>query len=74
MLTINRHSQRSERRLVGTWVVQIQLHNCETGATVGGPFISLLTFDRGAMTETTSNASFYPAVRGPHTGCGKKQE
>jgi hypothetical protein len=59
--------------LVGTWVVQVQLHNCETGATVGGPFISLLTFDRGGtMTETTSNANFYPAVRGPAHGVWKE--
>ena len=59
--------------LAGTWVVQIQLHVCATGANVGGPFLSLLTFDRGGtMTETTSNSTFYPAVRGPGHGMWKE--
>ena len=60
-------------KLVGTWLVQIQLHKCATGADIGGPFISLLTFDRGGtMTEMTSNPNFYPAVRGPAHGVWKE--
>jgi len=55
--------------LQGTWMVTVTLHNCATGAQVGAPFQSLLTFARGGtMTETTSNPMFFPAVRGPGHG------
>ncbi len=55
--------------LVGTWLFQITLESCATKAPVGEPFYSLLTFDAGgAMTETTSNAMFYPDERGPAHG------
>lgn len=55
--------------LQGTWVVTVGLYNCETGAQVGGPFKSLLTFSQGGtMTETTSNPMFFPTVRGPGHG------
>jgi hypothetical protein len=55
--------------LGGTWQFQISLENCETKATVGAPFYSLLTFNgNGTMTETTSNPMFYPAERGPGHG------
>ncbi|PTR33974.1 hypothetical protein C8J98_102161 [Luteibacter sp. OK325] len=55
--------------LAGTWQFQITLHNCQSGAPVGAPFQSLLTFaDGGTMTETTANSMFYPAERGPGHG------
>lgn len=58
-----------ERGLEGTWVVEVSLHNCQTGVAVGAPFLSYLTFARGGtMTETTSNSMFYPADRGPGHG------
>jgi hypothetical protein len=57
------------RGLEGTWSVQVTQHDCSTGAPLGVPFLSLLTFARGGtMTETTSNPLFYPAVRGPGHG------
>ncbi|MGH8121510.1 MAG: hypothetical protein ACREPT_01930 [Rudaea sp.] len=57
------------RDLQGTWQVQVVQVNCLTGATVGLPFSSLLTFARGGtMTETTDNSMFYPAVREPGLG------
>lgn len=57
------------RDLEGTWQVQVVQVNCQTGATVGLPFSSLLTFARGGtMTETTDNPMFYPAVREPGLG------
>jgi hypothetical protein len=55
--------------LSGTWQFQITLLNCTSGALMGPPFNSLLTFvDGGTMTETTANAMFFPAVRGPGHG------
>jgi len=55
--------------LAGTWQVQINLRNCTSGAPVGAPFYSLLTFaDGGTVTETTANSMFFPAIRGPGHG------
>lgn len=55
--------------LVGTWQVSVTLHNCQTQAPVGAPFNSLLTFaEGGTMTESTANAMFFPAIRGPGQG------
>jgi hypothetical protein len=57
------------RRLEGSWTVQITLQNCQTGAAMGNPFFSLLTFARGGTAvETTANPMFFPAVRGPGHG------
>jgi hypothetical protein len=57
------------RGLEGTWSVKVTQHDCSTGAPLGVPFLSLLTFARGGtMTETTSNPMFSPAVRGPGHG------
>lgn len=56
-------------RIVGTWRVTVTTHNCATGTPVGMPFQSLLTFaPGGVMTETTANAMFFPADRGPGHG------
>ena len=53
--------------LEGTWRVEVTLRDCNTGAALGSPFRSLLSFARGGtMTETT--ARFSPAVRGPGHG------
>lgn len=53
--------------LVGTWRVEVTLRDCNTGAALGSPFRSLLSFARGGtMTETT--ARFTPALRGPGHG------
>jgi hypothetical protein len=55
--------------LIGTWQVQVALHNCQSGVPIGAPFYSLLTFaDGGTMTESTANAMFFPAIRGPGHG------
>lgn len=58
------------KRLEGTWIVQVTQHDCQSGATLGAPFLSLLTFARGGtMTETTSNPMLAPPiVRGPGHG------
>jgi hypothetical protein len=55
--------------LTGTWQVQVTLRNCQSGAPIGAPFYSLLTFaDGGTLTESTANPLFYPAIRGPGQG------
>lgn len=57
-----------EHELEGTWQVTVQLNNC-SGATMGGPFSSLLTFAQGGtMIEDTTNPSFAAGQRG--TGHG----
>jgi hypothetical protein len=57
------------RTLEGSWTVQVTQLNCETGAPLGNPFFSLLTFAKGGtLVETTSNPMFFPAVRGPGHG------
>ncbi len=57
------------RTLVGSWTVQVTQVNCESGETLGSPFLSMLTFgDGGVMLETTSNPMFFPAERGPGHG------
>jgi hypothetical protein len=54
--------------LVGTWSVTVQLNNC-SGAALGAPFASLLTFAEGeTMIEDTMNPSFAVGQRG--TGHG----
>jgi hypothetical protein len=66
----NAHPEQSAASgLQGTWLVTVTQHNCATGAQIGAPFQSLLTFARGGtMTETTSNPMFFPAERGPGHG------
>ena len=55
--------------LTGTWQVIVTLHDCKTGAAIGPPFSSLLTFaDGGTLTESTANPLFFPAIRGPGQG------
>jgi hypothetical protein len=57
------------KRLEGSWKVQIVVTDCNLGTALTPPFLSLLTFGRGGtLVETTSNPSFYPAVRGPGHG------
>jgi hypothetical protein len=57
------------RVLEGSWTVQVTQRDCNSGAALGTPFLSLLTFGRGGtLLETTENPMFYPAVRGPGHG------
>jgi hypothetical protein len=57
------------RQLEGSWTVQVTQRDCKTGAALGNPFESFLTFARGGtLLETTANPMFFPAVRGPGHG------
>ncbi|MEP6939843.1 MAG: hypothetical protein ABI846_08765 [Rudaea sp.] len=61
--------QADSNGLEGTWQTQVALHDCQSGAAIGVPFYSLLTFaDGGTLVETTANALFFPAIRGPGHG------
>jgi hypothetical protein len=62
-------------RIVGTWMFHVQLQDCGTGANLGQPFLSLLTFDHsGTVVETTANGMFYPAVRSAGHGIWGDEE
>ena len=60
-------SARHDRRLEGTWRVEVTLRNCMTGEPVQAPFPALASFARGG-TVTTADGGLSPAVRG--TGLG----
>ena len=63
----------TDRGLEGTWRVEVTLRDCNTGAALGSPFRSLLSFARGGtMIETTTR--FSPAVRGPGYGIWQQTE
>ena len=55
--------------LVGTWQVQVTQVDCSSGAQLGPPFTSLLTFaSGGTMAEDTENAAFGKGQRGGGQG------
>jgi hypothetical protein len=57
-----------EGRLQGTWRVQVNPRNCQTGAPLA-PFSVLLSFARGGtLTEVTSAQAFLPGQRTPGLG------
>jgi hypothetical protein len=48
----------------GVWLVQVTLRNCDTGAPMGPPFTSLLTFAHGGtVVETPGSLAFAPGQR-----------
>jgi hypothetical protein len=56
-------------QLVGTWQVQVTQVDCSSGAQLGPPFTSLLTFAAGGtMAEDTSNPVFGKGQRGGGQG------
>ena len=68
-----RQGEDAHSALEGTWRVTVMLNRCDTGAPIGGPFHSLLTFaPGGTMTGTTSNPAFQPGQRSPDYGVWKR--
>jgi hypothetical protein len=54
----------SNNGLVGTWMVQVTLRNCSTGAALGPAIHSLVTFHRGGtITESPGTTTFAPGQR-----------
>lgn len=55
--------------IVGTWLVQVTLRNCQTGAPLGPAFNSMVTFNGdGTLTEATAGTTFAPGQRTPAHG------
>lgn len=55
--------------LVGAWTVQVTLRNCATGAPLGPPFNSLVTFHGDeTIGESASSLAFAPGQRSPGHG------
>ena len=68
-LSAQGQSAESPNGLAGTWHVQVTLRNCATGVSIGQPFQSILSFQRGGtMSGTTSNPAFQPGQRTPDFG------
>ena len=58
-----------EGELHGVWTVTVTLVNCQTGATMGAPFSSLLTFaSGGTMADATVTPAFGVGQRGDGQG------
>lgn len=54
----------SDPKLVGTWVVQVTLRDCTSGAPLRPAFNSLVTFNRGGtIAESTAGHAFEPTQR-----------
>jgi hypothetical protein len=50
--------------LVGTWMIQVTLRDCASGAPLGPAFPSLVTFHRdGTITEDPGSVAFAPGQR-----------
>ena len=55
--------------LVGTWMVQVTVSNCATGAPLGPAFNSLVTFHGdGTLSESPASLAFAPGQRSPGHG------
>ena len=63
-------AQSDERAdLAGTWGVKVTLRDCATGAPLGPPFNSLVTFhDGGTISESAASLAFAPGQRSPGHG------
>jgi hypothetical protein len=62
-------STHSSQGLSGTWRVTVALQNCATGAPLGPPFQSILSFhEGGTLSGTTLNPAFAPGQRSSDYG------
>src|SRR5262245_27213115 len=68
--SVRAEAQSNERAsLVGTWGVQVTLRDCATGAPLGPPFNSLVTFHgEGTLSESAASLAFAPGQRSPGHG------
>ncbi len=58
-----------QQDIVGAWTVQVTLRNCSTGAPLGAPFGSLVTFHRDrTISESAGSLTFDPGQRTPGHG------
>lgn len=64
-----RTGQAESATIEGVWMVTVTLRNCDTGAQLGAPFSSLVSFLRGGMLyESTTAPAFAPGQRPPAHG------
>jgi hypothetical protein len=62
-------SEDSSSGLAGTWMIQVTLRNCDTGAALAAPVHSLVTFHRGGtLSESVGPTSFAAGQRSPGHG------
>ncbi|MEP7117537.1 MAG: hypothetical protein ABI880_08150 [Acidobacteriota bacterium] len=55
--------------IVGTWLTQVTLRNCQSNAPLGPPFFSLVTFNGdGTVGESAGGTTFAPGQRSPGHG------
>ena len=67
--SLRAQSEQSSIGLEGTWRVTVTQRVCQTGAPIGNPFRSLLTFARGGtMTGTTASSLYLPGQRSSDFG------
>lgn len=65
----------ADKSLEGTWTAQVQLVDCVSGAKLGNPFSSLLTFAHGGTeTDTAANPAFYPSERSAGHGVWSRSD
>lgn len=58
-----------DRAIVGTWLVQVTLRNCQSNAPLGPAFNSMVTFHAdGTVTEAAATPTFAPGQRTPAHG------
>lgn len=63
----------SAQSLAGAWLVQVTLRNCATGAPLGPPNNSLVSFHRGGtLSEAPGTLAFTPGQRSPGHGTWAK--
>lgn len=64
-----RTGQAQGATIEGVWMVTVTLRTCDTGAPLGQPFYSLVTFLRGGtLYESTTALAFAPGQRPPAHG------
>lgn len=62
------------KSLEGVWFVRVTLRNCDTGAQLGSPFNSLVTFAQGGtISESAGSLGFAPGQRSPGHGTWSRQ-
>jgi hypothetical protein len=68
-------AQAPERTIQGVWRTMVTPVNCQTGAPLGPPFASLLTFNTGGtMSEYGISPGGSPALRSPGHGVWQHEQ
>ena len=68
--TVAAHGDDRVASPVGTWGIQVQIHNCQSQAPIGLPFLSLITLHNGGTLGETSGAEPAFAVGQRSSGHG----